>query len=152
MNESTTTLEHLTAVLHDKKACEVSVIDVRDKTSLADFFVICHATSDAHSSTLADAVQRAGRDAGFKLISADTAGPADWKVLDFGDVIVHLFLETSRRFYDLESIWTADDPVEALERRQDLRRERKQVDARAVFTRAARGRDDDAAARRRNLR
>ncbi len=147
MSEDVNTLEHVKTVLEDKKACAVKVIDVREKTSLADFFVICHATSAAHSKTLADALVKESKNSGVTMISADTGGDGEWKVLDYGDVIVHLFLEESREYYDLDSVWTAADPVEALAKRADLRRERKPIDVRSVFARASSG-----GTRRRKLR
>ena len=139
MSTETNTLEYVKTVLEDKKACSVKVIDVREKTSLADFFVICHATSAAHSKTLADALVKESKNNGVTLVSADTGGDGEWKVLDYGDVIVHLFLEEARHYYDLDSVWMAADPVEALAKRADLRRERKPIDVRSVFARASGG-------------
>lgn len=140
MSGDTSVVDKITAVLFEKKACDVRVIDVREKTSLADFFVVCHATSEAHSRTLAAALSKASKESGPPLLATDAAGESEWKVLDYGDVIVHLFLAEARAFYDLEGIWTAKDPVAALEARQDLRQKRSGIDVRSLFSKATGGR------------
>jgi len=129
----------ITNALEEKKALEVKVINVKGKTSLADFFVVCHATSVAHSKALAKELQHSCRDEGFKVLGVDNADDNSWTVLDYGDVIVHLFLEDARRFYDIDSIWLSSDPSAALKERTALMRERQPLDVRSIFKKAASG-------------
>ena len=67
---------------------------------------------------------------------SDKSSSNEWKVLDYGDIIVHIFLEETRAYYDLEQVWKSDDPVSALQSRQELRAERKSIDVRSVFSKA----------------
>ena len=138
MSEYSRALEIIKEVLEEKQAREVKVIDVKGKTSLADYFVICHASSNAHSKTLLESLIKKSKESEeLKLLNSDTSGDQEWRVLDYGEVIVHLFLEDSRRFYDLDSIWSSANPVEALAKRADLREERKRtLDVRSIFSRA----------------
>lgn len=129
------TLNMIVEVLEDKQACDICVMDVHEKTSLADYFVVCHATSTTHCSTLLSALVKASKEDG-SLLRSDRSSSNEWKVLDYGDIIVHIFLEESRSFYDLEQIWKADDPIKALETREDLRTERKPIDVKSLFSKA----------------
>ena len=96
MSGESAALSIIVSVLDEKKACDVKVIDVRGKTSLADHFVVCHATSATHGTTLVEAVRRACREAGLVPYGSDVSPPGEWMVLDYGDVILHLFLEVCR--------------------------------------------------------
>lgn len=142
MTKTDATLDLVLKVLEDKKALEVKVLDIGAKTSIADFFVVCHATSVAHSKALADGVMMACKRAGVAVIGSDTERDSEWKILDYGTVIVHLFLEKSRKYYDLEAIWTSSDPASQLLRRGALDRvgDRRGLDVRAVFAKAAKTR------------
>jgi len=130
------TVNSIIEVLEDKKACEVNVINVDEKTSLAEYFIICHATSVAHSSTLVSSLEKAAKDGSVQLLRSDRSASKEWKVLDYGDVIVHIFLEESRYYYDLEKIWMSDDPVLELQSRIDLKDEPKSIDVRSLFKKA----------------
>lgn len=129
------TLNSIIEVLESKKACDICVMDVHEKTSLADYFVVCHGTSPTHCSTLMSSLVMASKGTN-SLLRADKSSSNEWKVLDYGDIIVHIFLEDSRSFYDLEKIWQADDPIKALELRADLHSERKPIDVKSLFNKA----------------
>ena len=133
------TLNAIVEVLEDKKACDINVIDVREKTSLADYFVVCHATSPTHSSTLVTSLEKASREQKMQLLRSDKSSSKEWKVLDYGDIIVHVFLEESRYYYDIEQVWKSDDPISVLQSRQDLRTERKPIDVKSLFSKAMSG-------------
>ena len=93
----------------DVKAMRIETLDVRKKTSVADFFVICSGTSDRHVEAIAERVTESLRT--FKERSLRTEGErSGWVLLDYGDVILHVMREEQRQFYDLETLWTTARP------------------------------------------
>ncbi|MBX3097640.1 MAG: ribosome silencing factor [Fimbriimonadaceae bacterium] len=97
------------------KALDIETIDVAKKTSATERVIICTGTSDTHVSSIAERVSdRLREDHGVKPLRQKTALRGDgWVLLDYGDVIFHVFLEEKRQFYDLESLWqnTPTDPA-----------------------------------------
>ena len=90
----------------DKKAGQdIKLMEITDVSTLADFFVICTATSNTHVKTLCDAVEEAMELAGEKQISREGHRSGTWVLLDYGSVVVHVFTEETRAFYDLERLW-----------------------------------------------
>lgn len=90
----------------DKKAGDLEVLDVRELTSLADYFIICSGGSERQTSAIADAVDdelRAQLKTRPRLVEG--ANPGRWIVMDYGDFIIHIFTEDCRRFYSLERLW-----------------------------------------------
>jgi len=101
-----------------KKARDVVEIDLRRKSSLADFFVICEGDTDRQNRAIAEAVREA---AGAKgVLPLHAAGEADgaWILLDYVEVVVHIFLPGERVFYDLETLWNTPALVEPAGRRR----------------------------------
>jgi ribosome-associated protein len=98
--------ELILAALEDKKALAPVVIDVRGRTVMTDFFVIAGGTSRIHIRALADGIIEKLADAGVK--NKRIAGYEDgvWVLLDYGDVVVHIFAPEQRDMYRLESYWT----------------------------------------------
>ncbi len=93
----------------DKKAEDVKVIDLRGVSGYADFLVIGSGTSDRHLETVADGVEKALHDQGRRAIGSEGHRGGHWVLLDFGDVVVHVFHAEERAHYDLEGLW-ADAP------------------------------------------
>src|ERR1700682_1461066 len=89
----------------DKKAWDAVVIDVRDKTSIADYFVVCEGETDRQVRALADGMVDAAKDRQLKPIAVDGYEDATWILLDFDSVLAHVFLPGERSYYDLESLW-----------------------------------------------
>jgi len=87
------------------KAEDVVVLDVRNQADFADFFVICHAKSSRHVASIADEVEAAAVRAGLRPRGIEGMQEARWVLMDFGDVIVNIFYEPLRSFYDLEALW-----------------------------------------------
>ncbi len=88
-----------------RKAEDLAVLDLRGITSLADWFVICHGTSDRQVRSLAEEVLAAvKRETGLPA-RVEGSLEATWILLDYGDFIVHVFSERARRYYDLEHLW-----------------------------------------------
>jgi ribosome-associated protein len=90
------------------KAERIERLDVRKKTSVADFFVICTGNSDTHIRAIADRVSEKMREEGIKPLRVEQGGSGSgWVLLDYGDVVFHVMLEEKRQFYDLESLWAS---------------------------------------------
>jgi len=99
--------QKIVEVLEDKKARGVIAIDVENVTVLADCFIICSGTSTTHIRALADDVEKALRqNHGISLKRREGYNSARWILLDYGDVVVHIFHEEDRRFYDIERLWS----------------------------------------------
>jgi len=96
--------------LQDKLAEEVTVLAVRDLSSIADYFIIATANSQPHLKALASHLERQARDQfAVRPLAVDGEPASEWVLLDFGAVLVHLMSEETRRRYDLERLW-ADAP------------------------------------------
>ncbi len=86
------------------KADNIETLDVREKTSVADYFVVCSGTSDLHVSSIADKV--AERMSEHKQKPYRTEGDrTGWVLQDYGDIILHVMRDEQRQFYDLETLW-----------------------------------------------
>lgn len=96
---------YIKAVL-GKKAADAVVLDVRGLTSVADFFIICSGRSNRQVAAIADFVERDLKKRGIKPLSVEGKNEGLWVLLDYGDVIIHVFYETVRKFYDLEGLWS----------------------------------------------
>lgn len=89
-----------------KKAESVVVMDLRGLSSIADAFIICSARSNRQASAIAEHVQRfLLKQHGIKPLSVDGKTEGLWVLMDYGHVIIHIFYEATRRFYDLEGLW-----------------------------------------------
>ena len=91
--------------LDAKMGEDIRLIGITDISTLADFFLICTATSSTHVKTLCDAVEEAMDEAGEPMVGREGHRGGTWVVLDFGCVVVHVFTEETRTFYDLERLW-----------------------------------------------
>ena len=100
------------AALIDKRARDPIVLDMRDITLITDYFVVCHGTSNVHIRALGDAVVEALKEEGVRPHGVEGRDEGRWVLLDYGDLIVHIFAEDERRFYDLERLWDDAPRVE----------------------------------------
>ena len=91
----------------DKKARDVVVIDIRGKTTIADYFVICEGDTDRQVRAIVDNIEEACSGVGIRPLHTAAVGDASWACLDYDSVIVHVFLPGERTFYDLEGLWGA---------------------------------------------
>ena len=90
----------------DKKASDLDVLAVAELTSIADYFILCSATSERQAQAVADAVlEKLRSDLHVKPLLVEGTPPGRWILLDFGDFIFHVFTEDCRRFYGLERLW-----------------------------------------------
>ena len=97
--------EVVTAALDEMKGQNITVLDVRGVTSVADTIVIASGTSDRHGKSLATRVQERAREAGQRPLGVEGERDGEWVLVDLGDVIVHVMLPRVREFYALEKLW-----------------------------------------------
>jgi len=88
-----------------KKAKDILIFDVRRLTSITDYFVICSGRSNIHSETIAGWIVSKLEDRGIHPLHIEGEKQAQWIVIDYVGVIVHVFYEPTRRFYGLEKLW-----------------------------------------------
>ncbi len=96
--------------LDDDKAEDIVVIDLKEKSSFADYMVIATGRSDRHVGALAEHLIEKMKASGLPSVPAEGRERCDWVLLDGGDVIVHLFRQEVRAFYNLEKLWSEDAP------------------------------------------
>jgi len=89
----------------EKKAWDPVVLDVREQTSIADYFVICEGETDRQVRAIADGMVEAAKARGWRPLAVDGYEDAGWILLDFDSVLAHVFLPGERSYYDLESLW-----------------------------------------------
>jgi ribosome-associated protein len=92
-------------MLEERKAMDILLLDIRQVTILADYFVLCSATSERHLQTLADDLSKQLKVDVGRPLSVEGEPESGWMLVDYGDVIVHVFLPETRRHYDLEGLW-----------------------------------------------
>ena len=91
--------------LDSKKGIDLKLLEITDVSTLADYFLICTATSNTHVKTHCDAVEEAMDSAGEPLQNREGHRGGTWVLMDFGCVVVHVFTAETRSFYDLERLW-----------------------------------------------
>ncbi len=98
--------------LDSKKASDIKVLNTFELTSLADYFVICTATSSTQIKALSDYCQAAMEEAGEAVHHVEGHHGGTWVLIDFASVVVHIFMEEARTFYDLERLWKDAEEVD----------------------------------------
>lgn len=91
--------------LEDIKAQNITVLDVRDRTSVTDWMILASGTSSRHIAAVAGNVEEKAKHAGLQPLGVEGRGGSDWVLIDLVDVVVHVMTETAREFYDLERLW-----------------------------------------------
>jgi ribosome-associated protein len=92
--------------LEEKKAEEILLLDIHEVASFTDYFVICSGTSDRMLDSLADSVMRKVREVHQMHGHAEGGSSGGWMIVDFGDIVVHLFSPDQRDYYQLEELWS----------------------------------------------
>jgi ribosome-associated protein len=93
--------------LGDLKGVNIVELDVRHLTDVMDYLVIASGTSNRHVKALADNVLMRAKEQGCRPLGVEGQDAAEWVLVDFGDVVVHVMLPATRDFYDLERLWSA---------------------------------------------
>ena len=100
-----------------RKAEDIKVLDLREITSFADYFLVCSGSNQRQIQAISDAIGAEMKKYGETPVSWEGFGTAEWVLMDYGDLIVHVFSEKARAYYDLERLWRHAKivPVPALE-------------------------------------
>lgn len=101
------TLKKILSVLKDLKALKIKVIDIIDRGSIADFIIITEGTSSRHVNSIVTNINKKLKN---KIISIEGLTQADWAIVDFGDIVLHVFRPEIREHYNLEKIWSSSAP------------------------------------------
>ena len=106
--------DRITELIFNKKGYDVKILDLRTLATFADYFVICSADSDTQVKAIADEIDKELRDTGIRYWHKEGYKALTWVLIDYVDVVVHIFKKDSRDFYKLEKLW-GDAPVEDVE-------------------------------------
>ncbi len=98
--------------IDDKKGRDIQILDVRHLSSIADYFVIASGTSNTHVNAIAEGVIDELREKGIQIGHKEGRRGGNWILLDYLDVIVHVFTPAERDFYDIERIWSDAEKLE----------------------------------------
>jgi ribosome-associated protein len=97
---------HIVNIITDQKGENVLLLDIRDISILADYFVIAGTTSDRQAKAILDDIRdRVKQNTDARLLHIEGEASTGWVLMDYGDVVVHLFSEEMRNYYDLEGLW-----------------------------------------------
>jgi ribosome-associated protein len=111
MNESLSELQQMVvSAATEKKASDIIILDLRNRTDLTDYFMICSGQSKVQVQAIADGIQERSYNSPYKVYTVEGYSTGQWIILDMGDMMVHVFHHETRSHYDLERLW-GDVPV-----------------------------------------
>ena len=102
----------VTKALDSKKGMNIKLLRIDEVSSLADYFLICTGTSNTHVKTLCDYAEYTMEQLGESMLGREGHRGNSWELLDYGSVVVHVFTEEARKFYDLERLWADAEVVD----------------------------------------
>ncbi len=112
MKDSLEMVKTAVKALDDKKAEDIRVLDISNVSIIADYFIIAHGNNVNQIQAITDNVQKEMSKAGYELKSMEGHRTASWVLLDYTDIILHIFSKEDRLFYNLEHIWKDGKPIE----------------------------------------
>ena len=107
IEDSAALAEHIRVALEGLKALDIQVMDLRERNTFADFFILATGTSQRHVAALADEVDKAAWQAKNDILGTEGLPEAKWVLVDLDVVVVHLFQAETRGFYSLEKLWSS---------------------------------------------
>ncbi len=105
-------LAKIIKTLDNKKAEEIKAIKITDLTILADYFIIANGTSTTHTKTLAEEVEYQLSQEGIEPNRTEGYNGSNWVILDYGDIVVHVFYKETRDYYQLERLWSDGEMID----------------------------------------
>ena len=102
----------VTKALDEKKGMDIKLLKIDNVSSLADFFLICTGTSNTHVKTLCDYAEYAMEQLGEPMLGREGHRGNSWELLDYGSVVVHVFTDEARAFYNLERLWADAEVID----------------------------------------
>ena len=102
----------VTKALDAKKGMDIKLLRIDDVSSIADYFLICTGTSSTHVKTLCDFAEYTLTELGEPLLGREGHRGNSWELLDYGSIVVHVFTDEARKFYDLERLWADAEQVD----------------------------------------
>ena len=105
----------VTKALDEKKGMDIRLLKIDRVSTLADYFLICTGTSNTHVRTLCDYAEYTLTELGEPMLGREGHRGKSWELLDFGTIVVHVFTEEARKFYDLERLWADAEQVDLRE-------------------------------------
>ena len=102
----------VTKALDEKKGMDIKLLKIDRVSSLADYFLICTGTSNTHVKTLCDYAEFTLEQLGEPMLGREGHRGNSWELLDFGTIVVHVFTDEARKFYDLERLWADAEVVD----------------------------------------
>lgn len=112
-------VEALCAALYDKKALDILAIHVGDRTVIADWFIICSGRAVPQIKALSDDLEEKAEQIGLDLRRKEGYDAGRWIVLDYADMLVHIFHPEERQYYNMERLWDTDETAVAYSRERD---------------------------------
>lgn len=106
MTDSLNLVKHIVECLEEKKALDIVTLHISKLTIIADYFIIASGRSELQVNSLYDELERKMSELGYEPLRRDGHKGGRWIVLDYGDVIVHIFHKEERAFYNLERLWS----------------------------------------------
>lgn len=129
--ESSQLTNRITELIFNKKGYDVNILDLRNLTTITDYFVICSGDSDTQVKAIADEIDKKLRDDGIKPWHTEGYQALNWVLIDCVDVVIHIFKKETREFYNLEKLWGdaptihVKDPL--LQKRDDVPKGKKSL-------------------------
>ena len=105
----------VTKALDEKKGMDISLLKIDRVSSLADYFLICTGTSNTHVKTLCDYAEFTLEELGETMLGRDGHRGNAWELLDYGTIVIHVFTDEARKFYDLERLWADAEKIDLSE-------------------------------------
>ena len=102
----------VTKALDEKKGMDIKLLKIDEVSSLADYFLICTGTSNTHVKTLCDYAEFTLENLGETMLGREGHRGNSWELLDYGTIVVHVFTDEARKFYDLERLWADAQAVD----------------------------------------
>lgn len=112
MTQKNKKLDIILETADDKKAFDIEALDISKLTTITDYFVICSGNNERQVAGISDAIEDKMHEKGYELKHKEGNKSNRWVLLDFGDVVVHIFHKEDREFYSLERLWVDADKVD----------------------------------------